>query len=367
MDADGIFESVPNFSEGRIEEAVHSITAAAAGPAHLLDVSSDTDHNRTVVSLAGSREHLIEGLLAAVAEAKKRIDLRRHVGVHPRVGAADVVPIVPLGTASLDEALEVADELARRIWSELEIPVFRYGHRARSLAEIRAGLAAPDIGGPALHPTAGAVCVGARRLLVAFNVLLPELDLPAVRILARDLRESSGGMRGVMALAFQLPGGRVQLSMNLFRLDDTRPADVIAELQRRGVMVGSHELVGLCPAPAAGGESAGRLVEARVAAAAARAAAAYCRARGDEERTALAIRLEREAGDLARLAVDQESLLSGAERAAALRRVLPAAGLEDAELDGMLAAAAAGLYDAITEETRARHAARLAALQARLT
>lgn len=367
MSGDRIFESVPNFSEGRRVEVARTIAAAAGGPAHVLDVSSDPDHNRTVVSLAGSREHVIEGLLAAVAEARDRIDLRSHTGVHPRVGAADVVPVVPLGDATMEESLEVAHELGRRVWAELEIPVFHYGYRSRSLADIRAGRVAPDLGGPGPHPKAGAVCVGARPPLVAFNVILTELDLAAARNLARNLREASGGLRGVMALAFQLPDGPVQLSTNLFRLDETRPEQVVAELRRRGIGIGSQEVVGLCPARAAGSESAGRLLEARLASAAARAAATRCLAQGDEEHAALATRLEREAGELSGLGVEQEVLLAGAERSAALRHVLPATGVRDPELDTMLAVAAAGLRDSLTVETGARYPARLAALEARLT
>jgi glutamate formiminotransferase / 5-formyltetrahydrofolate cyclo-ligase len=367
MAAERLFESVPNFSEGRRDDLVHAIASAAEGPAHLLDVHADADHNRSVVSLAGSAQHLSAGLLAAVALAAERIDLGAHAGVHPRVGAADVVPIVPLGAATLDESRELAREIGQRIWDDLRIPVFFYGYGARTLADIRAGRATPDVGGPALHPTAGAVSVGARRELVAFNLVLEGVERGAARGLARALREATGGLRGVQALAFQLGDGRVQLSMNLFRPDETAPADVVAEVERRGVAVVSEELVGLCPAWAAARVAGGCLLEGRLAAAAARAAAARCRERGGEEHIALAGRLDREALDLTALEADQASLLSGAERAAALRRVLPAAGIVDAELDAMLASAASGLRRSLTQDTVSLHAARMAALEAGLS
>jgi glutamate formiminotransferase len=361
-----LFESVPNFSEGRDVGLIDAI-ADAASSAHVLDVHPDPDHHRTVVSLAGHREHLLEALVRAVSAAAERIDLTRHAGVHPRVGAADVVPIVPLGSTSLDTCHEVARELGMRVWSELRLPVFFYGHgEDRTLADIRAGRAQPDLGGPDPHPTFGAVCIGARRMLIAFNVMLEGLDVPGARALARSIRESNGGMRGVMALAFGLPGGRLQLSMNLFRIDETSPQAVVDELQRRGVQVGGQEIVGLCPAIAANEAAAGRLLEARLGAAVARAGASRCLQAGGEELAALATRLGHEAAGLGDLGVDQESLLSGAERCAALGPVLAAAGVIDDELLGMARVAASGLRRAISHPTETAYAARLQALDRRL-
>src|SRR6202521_3446989 len=273
---------------------------AAAGGAHVLDVDADPDHHRVVISLAAQRNRLVDGLLGAVGAAVERIDVRAHSGVHPRVGAADVVPVVPLGKSTLASAREVAREVGERIWSELRVPVYWYGER-RSLADIRAGRASLDVGGPELHPTAGAVSVGARLTLVAFNVLLPGMNVAEARALARSLRESQAGLRGVQALVFELSGGRVQLSMNLFRVDETPPAAVVAELIRRGVTVGEQQIVGLCPAIAASEVATGRLLEARLAAAAARAGAMRCKDKGGAELTALAVRLEREAESLAGL------------------------------------------------------------------
>lgn len=363
METEGLFESVPNFSEGRREDVIAAI-AGAGGP-HVLDVDADSDHHRAVISLAGERARLVNGLLGAVGAAVERIDVRAHAGVHPRVGAADVVPIVPLGGSTLAAAREVAKEVGERIWSELHVPVYWYGEQ-RSLADIRAGRARPDLGGPAHHPTAGAVSLGARLTLVAFNVLLPDLDPVRARALARSLRESRSGMRGVQALVFELPGGRVQLSMNLFRVDETPPAAVIAELERRGVATGEQQVVGLIPAIAAGDVGGGRLLEGRLASAAARVGASRSKDRGDDEGVALALRLKREAEELAALGAGQGKLLAGAERAAALGPVLRAAAVLDGELEAMLDAAARGLRAAINAETAAAHTARIAALDRRL-
>ena len=354
---------MPNFSEGRREDVIAAI--AGAGGAHVLDVDADPDHHRAVISLAAQRNRLVDGLLAAVGAAVERIDVGAHSGVHPRVGAADVVPIVPLGRSTLDSAREVAREVGERIWSELRVPVYWYGEH-RSLADIRAGRASLDLGGPDLHPTAGAVSVGARLTLVAFNVLLPGMSVVEARTLARSLREARSGMRGVQALVFELPGGRVQLSMNLFRVDETPPAAVVAELERRGVDVGTQQVVGLSPAIAAGDVGGGRLLEGRLASAAARAGAVRLKELGDEESLALALRLNRESHALAALEAAQGDLLVGAERTAALTPVLRVAGVLDAELEAMLDAAARGLRAALSAGTVEAYSARIAALDRRL-
>ena len=366
MRRESLFESVPNFSEGR-RAGVISAIAAAAAPAYVLDVDSDPDHNRTVLSLAGYRRRLMDGLVSAVAEAARGIDLREHRGVHPRVGAADVVPIVPLGDTSLDECRAVAHELGERIWTELRVPVFFYGHgEEHRLADIRAGRATPDLGGPELDPPAGGVCVGARAPLIAFNVILYATDMVAARAVAKSLREVSGGLRGVQALAFALPGQRVQLSMNLFRAVETGPAAVLAELERRGVAHGSPELVGLCPAVAATSVADGKLLEGRLASAAAKAAAEACEALGGDEHQRLAARIAREAEAMAGLPAAQDDVLAGAERAAALVPVIRAAGLDEPELESMFEAAARGLRAALSDATVALYRARVDALDLRL-
>jgi hypothetical protein len=201
---------------------------------------------------------------------------------------------------------------------------------------------------------------------VAFNVLLPGVDLKAARAVARSLRESSGGMRGVQALVFELPHGVLQLSLNLFRLDETPPSTVIAELERQGVQVGRQQVIGLCPAAVALPVAAGRLLEARLAAAAARRGARLSAALGDDEHTRLGGRLEKEAAELARLGIDQGELLAGAERAAALVPVLAAAGVLVPELQAMLEVAATGLRSALDGDTVSRHTTRVGALDRRL-
>ena len=361
-----LFESVPNFSEGRREDVIADLVDAGRR-AHFLDGDADADHNRYVLTLAGTREKLVEALLATVAAAVERIDLREHAGVHPRVGAADVVPIVPLGHASLDAAREVAREVAQRIWDELKVPVFHYGHgEGRRLADVRAGRATPDVGGPSLHPTAGAVSVGARPFLVAFNVNLYGHDLVAARALARSLRESADGLRGVQALAFRLSGNRVQLSMNLFRLDETTPADVMAELERRGLSTGAEQVVGLSPAFAANQAAAGRVLEGRLAAVAAGLGARRSRQIADEEYRALGTRLMHAAGSMLGLEVDQDALLAAAEQAAALVPVLRAARVLDEEMETLLRIAGRGLRRAVAPATEAIYRARVEALDARL-
>jgi len=361
-----LFESVPNFSEGRDQQVIDAI-ARSASAAHVLDVDPDPNHHRVVMSLAATRKRLLDALVSAVGEAAERIDLSTHTGVHPRVGAADVVPIVPLGATSLDACHGLARELGDRIWDELHLPVFFYGHGEQwTLADIRAGRARPDLGGPELHPRAGAVCVGARGLLVAFNVLLEDMTHGAARALASAIRERASGMRGVQALVFELPGGRLQLSMNLFRVDETAPEAVVDELLRRGVKVGEQQIVGLCPAAAANEAAAGRLLEGRLGSAAAREGARRSRDGGDDEHAALARRLESEADGLAALGTNQDELLGGAERCAALNPVLAAAGVADPELATIARVAARGLRAALHSGTAAAYAARLAALDRRL-
>ena len=362
-----LFESVPNFSEGRRPDVISELEHAAR-TARYLDADADPDHNRLVLSMAGTRDRLLEGLLATVAVAVERIDLREHSGVHPRVGAADVIPIIPLGETTLETCREVARELAERIWEQFRVPVFYYGHgEGRRLADIRAGAAVPDVGGPAPHPTAGAVSVGARHFLVAFNVILYGYDLVAARALARTLRETAGGLRGVQALAFQLSDERVQLSMNLFRIDETTPSAVVTELERRGVSIGAEQIVGLCPSVAANQAATGRLLEGRLAATAAVLGARRCEEVGDEEHRALAIRLYQAGGALLYLEVDQDTMFAAAEQTAALIPVLRAAGVLDEEMEMFARVAGRGLRAAISPATEAIYRARVDALDARLT
>jgi glutamate formiminotransferase len=343
--------------------------AASASHVHLLDSHGDPDHNRLVVTAAGTApDDLADALLRAVSEAVRRIDLRTHGGVHPRVGAADVVPIVPLDGTPMVACVELARTLGERIWRELHVPVYLYGEAARRreavrLASIRGGALEPDLGGPALHPSAGAVCVGARKPLVAYNVLLPGATRDDAAELARAVRASSGGLQGVQALAFVLGDGTAQLSMNLVDLDAAPPALVLEAVRRLaaelGIDFGGEEVVGLCPAPVATPAASSRLLEGRLAASAAKLAAAECRRRGSRELALLAERLDNEALELSALEATPEAMLAGAERAAALIRLLGAAGVDKPEISRLLRAAATGLRAAVPANL---HADRVAAL-----
>jgi glutamate formiminotransferase / 5-formyltetrahydrofolate cyclo-ligase len=260
-------EAVPNFSEGRNSATVEALRSAVSGPARLLDVHVDADHNRSVFTLAGGEKELVASLLAGIACARERIDLRRHEGAHPRVGAADVVPVVAVRAEDMARAHTTALELGRRVGEEVGLPVFLYGEgrgpaffRRGGPAELQrrldSGEVAPDFGPPALDQSAGAVLVGARRPLIAFNVDLRTGDLEVAREIAAVVRESGGGFTGVRALGFALPSrGIVQVSMNVEDPERVALHDVVArvraEAAARGVEAGESELVGLLPASAA--------------------------------------------------------------------------------------------------------------------
>jgi len=261
-----LLEAVPNFSEGRDRATIDAIGAALGAGARLLDVHVDADHNRSVFTLVGDGDALVEALAAGVGVAVERIDLRAHEGVHPRIGAADVVPIVPLRPRDL----EAADAVARRVGARLAalgLPVFLYAppergpayYRRGGLTALEARLGAgellPDFGEALLHPTAGGVIVGARRPLIALNVNLRG-TVEVARAVARVVRERGGGLPGVRALGLDLPrAGVVQVSMNIEDWDAAPPhvvvARVAAEAAARGAEVIGSELVGLMPAGAA--------------------------------------------------------------------------------------------------------------------
>jgi glutamate formiminotransferase len=263
-------ESVPNFSEGRDRDVIGAIEDALSGHARLLDIHSDADHNRSVFTLVGSESELIEALLAGVDAARGRIDLRRHEGAHPRIGVADVVPIVPIVPGDMERARMTAQELARRVGEELGLPVFLYaelgaGHGPAFFrrggpeglqARIDAGELAPDFGPARLDPAAGGVIVGARRPLIAFNVNLRSGDVEIARAVAGLVRETGGGFPGVRALGLELPSaGLVQVSMNVEDWEAAALHEIVAriedEARARGAEVTGAELVGLMPAGAA--------------------------------------------------------------------------------------------------------------------
>jgi glutamate formiminotransferase/glutamate formiminotransferase/formiminotetrahydrofolate cyclodeaminase len=248
-----LIESVPNFS-GRPEP----ILAALAGNI-LLDHSFDPDHNRSVLTLAGPPAAILDAVLQAAAAAVAHIDLRQHHGVHPRIGALDVLPFIPLEGTTMQDCVRLAHRAGQRLWDELRVPVYFYEHAARRDAchnlsglRRRALTLPPDIGGPEHHPTAGATAVGARQFLIAFNVNLASDDLGAAKAIAETIRESSGGLPGVKALGLPLQSrGIVQVSMNLtdFTVTPVTTAfeAVADEARARGIQVLESELIGLAP------------------------------------------------------------------------------------------------------------------------
>jgi glutamate formiminotransferase len=264
-----VLEAVPNFSEGRDDAVIDALRNALSQPARLLDVHVDADHHRSVFTLVGDEDALVETLLAGIAVARERIDLRRHEGAHPRIGAADVVPVVPIVREEMERARAAALTLARRIGEELALPVFLYGELAPGRGpaffrrggpdelqrRIESGELAPDFGPERLDERAGGVIVGARRPLIAFNVNLRG-DLETARAVAAVVRETGGGFPGVRALGLELPrAGVVQVSMNVEDWEAAALHDIVAqvdaEASARGAEVIGSELVGLMPAGAA--------------------------------------------------------------------------------------------------------------------
>ena len=268
MDVALPLEAVPNFSEGRDVATIDALRDALGAPARLLDVHADADHNRSVFTLVGDDDELVETLLAGVACACELIDLRRHDGAHPFVGAADVVPLVPLRHGDMPRARAAALAVAGRLADDHALPVFLYGELGRARHDLRrggpgelqrridSGELAPDFGPARLDPAAGAVLVGARRPLVAFNVNLRGGRLDDARAIARLVRERDGGFPGVRALGLDLPSaGRVQVSMNVEDWEAAALHEIVARIEaeaaRLGVEVEGSELVGLMPAGAA--------------------------------------------------------------------------------------------------------------------
>jgi len=278
-----VLESVPNLSEGRSEEKIERFAAAVRGSGcRLLDLHSDPDHNRSVLTFVGDPDRLFDAVLALAGAAIELIDIRSHHGVHPRIGSLDVVPFVPLSGSSMSECTDLARAAGAGIAERYGIPVYLYGEAStdpvrRELPSIRKGglpgLASriatpawgPDFGPARLHPRAGAVAVGARGFLVAYNVLLNTEDIAIGRRIAAAIREKGGGLPGVKALAFYLKNrGRVQISMNLTDIDATPIpcafAAVRQEAGRYGIGAVESEIVGLVPRKALAGATATELL-----------------------------------------------------------------------------------------------------------
>ena len=267
-----IVECVPNFSEGRRREVVEELaqTIGSVPGVVLLGHEMDADHNRSVLTFAGEPEPVVEAAVRVAQRASELIDLRQHRGEHPRMGATDVIPFVPVEGVTLDDCAELARTAGRRIGEELQIPVFLYEAAAtrperKNLADVRRGefeglcqaigtdpARAPDFGPGQIHPSAGATAVGARKFLVAFNANLSTGDVRVAKAIAKSIREQSGGLKNVRALGFSIEGGRrAQVSMNLVDTEATPIHRVLAvirdEAARYGTAVSGCEVVGLVP------------------------------------------------------------------------------------------------------------------------
>jgi glutamate formiminotransferase len=272
-----VIECVPNFSEGVDQGKVLAIIAAMRiDGVQLLDWSLDPDHNRSVITIAGPPAAVIEAAVHAAGRASELIDLTRQSGVHPRIGAADVIPFVPVTGVSLEQCAMFARQAGAEIWRRHGIPIYFYEFAAArpdrfNLEDVRRGqfeglrdaarkeaARRPDVGGPDLHPTAGASAVGARRFLIAWNVYLDKPDVSAARAIAREIRDANGGLKGVKAMG-ALVQGRAQVSMNITDFRATSVAEVFAAIERKGlpfkVRPVEAELIGLIPEAAFDQES----------------------------------------------------------------------------------------------------------------
>ena len=276
-----LVECVPNFSEGRRPETVEQIAAAirAVRTACVLDTHIDPDHNRSVITFVASPEHIVDAAVQAVKRAAELIDMRTHQGEHPRLGATDVLPFVPVSQVTMDDCVQLAHEAGKRIAGELSIPVYFYERAALrpdrvNLEDVRRGALellreqiatnperAPDEGAPVVHETAGAIAVGARPFLIAFNVVLRTEDILIARQIAKAIRARSGGLSFLKALGFRLATRKfVQVSMNLVNYEVTGMEAaynaIVKETQRLAVEIESAEIVGLVPRAALNREAA---------------------------------------------------------------------------------------------------------------
>ncbi|HUH61878.1 MAG TPA: glutamate formimidoyltransferase [Terracidiphilus sp.] len=264
-----IIECVPNFSEGRDARRVEAIVSAMhVEGVHLLDWSMDSDHNRSVVTIAGDPQAVVEAAVRGAGKAAELIDLTRQEGVHPRIGAADVIPFVPISGIKLEQCVLLARQAGLEIWRRFGVPVYFYEAAAArpdraSLDEVRRGqfeglrdvvrkepARRPDLGGPGLHPTAGACAVGARKFLVSYNIQFDSSDVSMVRAIAREIRADAGGLKGVKAMGM-LAHGRAQLAMSITDFDTTPISQIYTSVsrlaQRHKGVPAEGEVIGLIP------------------------------------------------------------------------------------------------------------------------
>ncbi|OGF52740.1 MAG: glutamate formimidoyltransferase [Candidatus Fraserbacteria bacterium RBG_16_55_9] len=266
-----LVECIPNVSEGRDQKKIDQMAAAVRqiSGAWLLDVDSDAAHNRTVITFVGAPDAVERAMLSLVTQAIELIDLREHCGEHPRMGAVDVIPFVPIKGMTMDECVDISKRVGQAIWERFLVPVYLYERSAsrrerEDLAKIRQGEFegfpakieepewAPDFGDRKIHPTAGVVAVGARMPLIAFNVNLGTDDLEIAQRIAKAVRHSSGGLRYVKALGFKIEErGIVQVSMNMTHYQETPLYRAFAlvqrEAERYGISIVGSEIVGLVP------------------------------------------------------------------------------------------------------------------------
>jgi len=267
-----IVECVPNFSEGRRKMGIDTIRneIESVPNVKVLDVHSDYDHNRSVITFIGKPAAVADAAIAATRAAARLIDLRKHEGVHPRIGATDVMPFVPIRDCGMEDCVALAREVAKRIWLELSVPTYLYGFAALSRERVhlekvrlkgfeqmlelvkKEKKRRPDFGEASLHPTAGATIVGARNPLIAFNVNLKSRDLEVAKEIAEAIREKNSGLVGLKALGLMISSGKcVQVSTNITRTDLVSPYKVYElvreEAAKRGVETKCGELVGLMP------------------------------------------------------------------------------------------------------------------------
>jgi len=266
---EALVECVPNFSEGRDVRRVEAIVSAMrVEGVHLLDWSMDAEQNRSVVTIAGAPAAVVEAAVRGAGKAAELIDLTRQEGVHPRIGAADVIPFVPISGIKLEQCVLLARQAGLEIWRRFGVPVYFYEAAAArpdraNLDDVRRGqfeglrdavakepARRPDLGGPGLHPTAGASAVGARKFLVAYNIHFDSADVAMVRAIAREIRAASGGLKGVKAIGL-LAHGRAQLSMNITDFEVTPLSQVFRTVthlaHRHKAVPVEGEVIGLIP------------------------------------------------------------------------------------------------------------------------
>ena len=263
-----IVECVPNFSEGKNKKIIKaifnaSLRQAQGKPVKVFELEYNASHNRMLFTIVGSPEDVLDSVFESIKTATKLIDMNKHVGEHPRIGATDVVPFVPVSGVSMEECVKLSNNLAKKVADELNIPVFMYEASAkkeeyRNLANVRVGeyeglkvkMNKPDYGPSKTHPTAGAMVIGARKYLVAYNVNLDTPDVNIAKVIAKKIREKDGGLKAVKALGFEVDG-LAQVSMNLVDYEITNFDEVYGEIEKEakilGVEIKNSEIYGMIP------------------------------------------------------------------------------------------------------------------------